>query len=84
MTTTGSAHYQHRQHLTSKSFSWGLNPINKKLKIDEHNTTPKLDFYFNIPETTVNTLFSEKLKVKVNYVESEEQVVSLIKEDWTI
>ena len=64
------------------SFSLGLNPINKKLKIDEHNRTPKLDFYFNIPETTVNTLFNEKLKVKVNYVESEEQVVSLIKEDW--
>jgi hypothetical protein len=64
------------------SFSLGLNPINKKLKIDEHNTTPKLDFYFNIPETTVNTLFNEKLKVKINYVESEDEVVSLIKKDW--
>lgn len=64
------------------SFSLGLNPINKKLKIDEHNTTPKLDFYFNIPEETVNTLFKEKLKVKVNYVESEEEVVTLMKKDW--
>ena len=62
-------------------FCTGTNPITRYIRFNNENkVTPKLDFYYNIPDDLVHTLFSEKINCSIKYIEEINEIPELLGE----